>query len=149
MVSSKLSAIVLSLGSLIICWWLLSMTTLLHCQHNLQKDWTDFFLGSSNYPPSMNHFRACQLVITSHLWWPYFLLQLEELMDLAVLEEVQQELIDQGDLWEWSFLPVSRCSNADLFSKQLVFNSPSSTSICSQVSRSLFLLWSLGSLSSQ
>lgn len=27
-----------------------------------------------------------------------FLLQLEELLDLAVLEEIQQELADQGDL---------------------------------------------------
>lgn len=71
---------------------------------------------------------------------PEALAQLEQLMDLAVLEEVQQELIDQGDLWEWAFLPISRCSNADLFSEQLVLNSPSSTSICSQVSRSLFLL---------
>lgn len=38
--------------------------------------------------------------MTGNLGSARFLLQLEELMDLAVLEEIQQELADQGDLWE-------------------------------------------------
>lgn len=45
-------------------------------------------------------------------------------MDLAVLEEIQQELIDQGDLCEQPFLPISSYSNADLFAKHYQFLTP-------------------------
>jgi hypothetical protein len=35
-------------------------------------------------------------------------------MDLALLEEIQQELIDEGNSREFSFLPLCSYSNADL-----------------------------------
>lgn len=65
-----------------------------HGRHLLRKDWEGLLLGIGALHTSL--WSLCHQDLLAE--GTHFLLQLEELLDLAVLEEIQQELADQGDL---------------------------------------------------